>query len=180
MGILKKTKTGTIHLLLVFVLALFGVALFAEPVVSTGENRFAVRAEIFPFASFGLSSTAVEPFNFFSKALFEQAVSKSLVVQVDLPSLANEVPVGYLSGINNTNAVVELSLDASLMVSSNNSYLAIQVKPNHIIIPAARVTEFGLLENAVITIQEREAGASQRAPAGKYTAIITISIKSGS
>lgn len=169
----------TIKLLLVFMLAILGGTLFAEPVASTGENKFAVRAEIFPFTSFGLSFTPIEPFSFSSKALFEQAVSKSLEVWVDPANLTNEVPVGFLSGINNTTAIVELTLNATVLVSSNNSYLAIRVKPNRTIIPAARMTEFGLLENAVITIQEREPGASKRIPAGTYSATITISIKSG-
>ena len=167
-----------IAILLVLVLA--GAGLFAASSGLTGSSdasTIELTTTVAQFASFGVTATDVDEANFKTKALFDSAVNTNITKSVNMLDLVSAVEVGKLSGINNTAAVVSLTITTTALVSGTNS-VNLDVLPASATIPAAGSSAFGTLKNTVITVKEATSGAAALAPAGDYVATVTIQLTS--
>jgi len=167
----------TIAILLVLVIGMAGVWADASSGLpgSTDESVINLTTTVAQFALFGLSENAVAEANFATKALFEEAVSTSIDKAIDMLSLANPLEVGKLSGINNTDVPVSLTISTTPLTSGSNT-IALKVIDGSATISASASSAFGVLKNKAIMVQEDVPGAAALAPAGNYTATVTIQL----
>lgn len=174
-----NTMKKTIAILLVLILAGFG--LFA--VVSQPQDEAAkpatikVLSNVSNFSAFGVTTEKINYTEFVSIDKFLKAVDKSIESTVDMLALNNEVSIGFLSGVNNTKNQVSLYISTTDLASSSDR-VGIRVTPNYTTIPSSAEDKFGSLRNTELFVKEVRAGAAAYAPAGSYSATITIALKS--
>ena len=208
----------TIAILLVLVIGMVGVFASGEEgseeggeatIVLSGEATIVLSTTVAQFASFGVhaystgTGAGLGAADFISKLAFEGKVSSSISESVDMLTLDELVPVGFLSGINNTSGDVTLYITVSPLTDGTNSVpLLVNVKskstdstsviavaaegetqsvdaaPATINIPGAANSSFGILMNSVISVKEAAANTASTAPAGTYTSTVTITATS--
>lgn len=155
---------------------LVSFGLFATDVDNTkGPATIEVISEVAPFSTFGVSLIGVTDHYFQSIEKFQRAVSSSIATDIEMIALNTGRQIAFLSGINNTNGPVEITVTISDLVSGNN-VVPLKVSPTEATIPAAKDSAFGTLKNARINIQELNRGSSLVAPAGDYKATITFAL----
>ncbi|MDY0288200.1 MAG: hypothetical protein RBR15_05200 [Sphaerochaeta sp.] len=164
----------TIAILLILVLALFG--LFAAAEDAQGPATVIVNSSVSDFSAFGVTSGLIANTGAFNSiAKFKGAVSSSVDTTIAMLDLKAPVLVGYLSGINNTKAAVLLAISVGAL-SSDNGVVELTVTPQGQTIPASPVNTFGTLKDVPIRIKEKSPGSAALAPAGTYLATITIAL----
>ena len=163
----------SIAILLILVLAGFG--LFADVDNTKTDATIEINSLVAGFSAFGVSSSRVNADGFKSIANFQGAVSSSVAKEVIMLELHSLVGVGFLSGLNNTKNVVKLTITIDDMISGKDK-VAMMVTPTKIAIAASADSKFGTLQNQLIEVKEKEAGAAALAPAGTYTTTVTIAL----
>ena len=165
----------SIAILLVLVIATFG--LFADSTVNNDKKDASINitSKVSEYSSFGVSLERIGSDSFKSIAMFQDAVQSSVDTDVDMLSLNSFVGVGFLSGINNTQSEVKLTVAIGELISGNDS-VAMVVSPTSAIITPAKDSKFGTLQNSLIQVKEATTGAAALAPAGDYTTTVTISL----
>ncbi len=170
----------TIAILLVLLLA--GLSIFATetPVASTEDPAtILVKSKVADFSAFGVTLEKITHSNAFNSIVeFQEKVSSSVSKTVSMLELKDPTLVGYLSGINNTATPVALTVSVGDLASGTNS-IELKLQASATFIPAAASSKFGTLKDFPIKVQEKTAGKAALAPAGTYSATVTISLTSG-
>ncbi|MDX9825362.1 MAG: hypothetical protein RBU26_10535 [Sphaerochaeta sp.] len=167
----------TIAILLVLVIGMVGVWA-ADALATTVEDaKITVNTTVAAEASFGLTDaeTDVAEADFATKALFDAAVADTITTSIDMLDLVGNVEVGRLSGINNTATAITLYVSTTSLISGSNE-VELTVSPVSATIPAAANSAFGTLKNEKIYVAEKTAGKAALAPAGSYSATVTINV----
>jgi len=167
----------TIAILLVLGIGMVGVWA-ADALATTVEDaKITVTTTVASEASFGLTAagTDVAAANFATKALFDDAVADTISTDIDMLDLVENVEVGRLSGINNTATSITLYVSTTSLVSGSNQ-VELTVSPVTAVIPAAASSAFGTLKNEKIYVKEKLSGKAALAPAGSYSATVTINV----
>jgi len=163
----------SIAILLILVLAGFG--LFAAVDNGKDDATIKINSVVAGYSAFGVSSALVADNGFKSIVAFEGSVASSVNKSVDMLTLGSYVDVGFLSGINNTAAIVNLTITIADMVSGTDT-VAMLVSPTTASIAASSNSKFGTLKNTIISVKEATTGAAVLAPAGTYTTTVTIAL----
>jgi len=167
------------YIAILLVLVLAGVGLFATPgTLSEGPSTIKLQSVVGKFSAFGVSSTSLLPADFASLATFVGKMKSSIIASVTMLDLNAATPVGFVAGVNNASAPVNLYISTTPLTSGSDSVL-IHVLPTHAQIPKKADSKFGILQSTQITVHEKISGAAARAPAGTYTATITIKLTFG-
>lgn len=173
----KEKMKKTIAILLVLVIGMVGV--FAANALATAveDAKITVTTTVASEASFGLTAaeTDVAAANFATKALFDAAVADTITTPINMLDLVGNVEVGRLSGINNTATSITLYVSTTSLKSGSNE-VELTVSPATAVIPAAASSAFGVLANEEIYVKEKTAGKAALAPAGNYSATVTINV----
>jgi len=169
----------SIAILLVLVIATFGLfaMVAADPTIDNEKNPSTINiyTNVQQFSAFGVSTLEVPRDGFKSIAKFQGSVKSSIDTKVEMLDLHSFVDVGFLSGINNTAAEVNLFITIKDLESGDNA-VAMEVSPRRATIDASKKSAFGTLRNTVIKVKEAKAGSAALAPAGEYSTIVTISL----
>ena len=164
---------------IILVLVLTSIGLFASVAIPVNNDKESasihITSYIKDFSTFGVSLNKIESDSFTSIAKFQDSVSSSVDTKVDMLMLNSMVDVGFLSGINNTRSDVYLSITVDKLVSGKDS-VDLVVSPKEATLSPAKNSRFGTLQNALIQVQEKEAGSAALAPAGTYTTTVTIAL----
>ena len=163
----------SIAILLILTLAGFG--LFAAVDNTKNDATIKISSTVENYSAFGVSTLEVKEDGFVSIANFQGAVESSVDTKVDMLTLHSFVPVGFLSGINNTTGAVNLTISIDKLASGNDN-VAMLISPTTATIKASANSKFGTLKNTVITVKEATTGAAALAPAGTYSATVTIAL----
>ena len=156
-------------------LLLITSSLFAA--VSDDSNKtIVIKAPVEGYALFGVTSSQVDYTNFKSRALFESAVDSTIDTEIEILDLSKAVPVGYVSGINNTHNKVSLYISTSNLKSGDDES-GLKVVTNYASIPGSSDSKIGVLNSTLLEVTEKVPGAAALAPAGSYEATLTISLQ---
>lgn len=175
----KHIMKKTIAILLVLVLAGFGLFATVAPVAEEAKKPATIKvlSTVNNFSAFGVTTEKISYTEFVSIDKFLKAVDTSIETTVDMLALDNEVSIGFLSGVNNTKNKVSLYISTTDLASSSDR-VGIRVTPNYTSIPSSAEDKFGSLRNTELFVKEVRAGAAAYAPAGSYSATITIALTS--
>ena len=168
---------NSIAILLVLVLA--SVGLFARPANPVNNEMkpatINISSNVQAFSAFGVSTSKVQSNSFKSIASFQSAVKSSIDTKVDMLKLDKYVDVGFLSGINNTELPVFLTISVDKLSSGKDS-VELTVTPNQATLSPSKDSKFGTLRNELIQVKESIPGAAALAPAGEYETTVTIAL----
>ncbi len=156
---------------------LFGTSLFAVD-HAKAPAKIKVSSTVEELTVFGVSSSALLPTDYTSFATFVGKIRSSITSDVDMLQLGSEVPVGFVSAINNTKRTIMLYM-ATTALTSDNDRVGIHVRPNSLKIPPAKDSKYGILESSTLSVIETTKGAAVRAPSGTYTATIRVTLVFG-
>ncbi len=175
----ELTMKKTIAILLVLVIAASGI--FAIPADSPEDKKDSsinITTKVEDFSAFGVSLARLDASSFNSIASFQGSVQSSVDNDtVKMLDLNKFVEVGFLSGINNTKSPVKLFISIEPLKSGDNQVDLI-LNEYTTSIESADKSKFGTLQNHSIKVMEKTAGDAALAPAGEYSTIVTISLKS--
>ena len=144
----------------------------------TQENTINITAPVAGYTLFGVTSDPVDWNNLQSRALFESSTQSSIETEIDILDLANPTGIGYVSGINNTHSDVTIKTTTTDLVSGDD-VIGISVASSYQFqIPGAADSKIGILQSQLIKIKETNKGNAAKAPAGNYSATVTISLTS--
>jgi len=170
-NIMKKT------IAILLILTITGFGLFAAVDNDKNPATINITTIIADYSAFGVSTLEVLPAGFRSIAAFEGSASSSINATVPMLSLSSYVPVGFLSGINNTKAAVNLGITIADLKSGSDT-VEMLVSPASATIAASANSNFGTLRNTIISVKEATSGKAALAPAGTYTTTVTITLTS--
>lgn len=161
-------------LAIILSLILVGTGLFAAtPDLSEGPSKVHVKSVVGEFIGFGVSSAKLLPEDFVSLETYLNKANSSIDTTVSMLDLGSETLVGFVSGVNNSKKTISLYLSVTPLTSGTDK-VGLHVRPNYTAIPPASDSRFGVLQGTLISVIETTKGAAVRAPAGTYTATVTI------
>ena len=178
--LLKDTYMNR-RLLTLLIITLISIGLFADtPVTSTDQATIKIASTVEPFVLFGVSAEEVMGNEAYSSyANFNNAFSSTITVDKPMLSFEEAVVVGYVAAINNTRTQMTLIITTSDLTNGTDTVPLGIAGNSQRTIPKASKNELGVLRTGPISVKAWN-GRAAKAPAGTYTATVTISLVTGS